>query len=153
MKTIDEKDLSRYEFIVEKFDLGEDDLATTPISIENFLSSIEIFGLPKTLVISGLPELIARKEDVPDFIAFWKLYDENCLNPRKVLEVMDSSEEMVLNHYQTVDTFYKEQIFERYTRGEEYEIEFGPERIIKVEESLEKSDKVFRIGKTVYFLW
>lgn len=37
MKTIDEKDLSRYESIVENFDFGEDDLPTTPVSIENFL--------------------------------------------------------------------------------------------------------------------
>jgi len=148
MKTIDEKDLSRYKSIVEKFDLGEDDLPTTPVSIENFLLGIEIFGLSKALLVFGVPELIARKENVPNFIAFWKLYDENCLNPRKVLEVMDNSEEMVLNNH---PEFYRDQIFEKYLRRE-YGLEFGPESIGEAEESFEKSYKVFRIGKTVYFL-
>ena len=152
MKTIDEKDLLRYRSIVENFDFGEDYLATTPISIENFLSSIEIFGLPKALVISGVPELIARREDVPTFIAFWKLYDEDCLNPRKILEEMDKSEVMVLNNY---PEFHRDEIFGRYLRREsgiDFRFPFYKENLRKQEKEFEKSDKVFRIGKTVYFL-
>lgn len=153
MKTIDEKDLSRYESIVENFDFGEDDLATTPISIENFLSSIEIFGLSKTLVISGVPELIARKKEVPNFIAFWKLYDEDCLNPRKILEEMDKSDQMTLNYS---PEFHRDQIFGEYLRREygiDYSFPFYKEKLREQEKKFEKSDKVFRIGKTVYFLW
>ena len=153
MKTIDEKDLSRYESIVENFDFGEDDLATTPISIENFISSIEIFGLSKTLVISGIPELIARKKDVPNFISFWKLYDEDCFNPRKILEEMDKSDQITL-HYSP--EFHRDEIFGEYLRREsgiDFSFPFCKENLRKQEKEFEKSNKVFRIGKTVYFLW
>ena len=153
MKTIDEKDLSRYRSIVENFDFGEDNLPTTPISIENFLSSIEIFGLSRALVISGVPELIARKEDVPNFIAFWKLYDEGCLNPRKILEKMDNSDEITL-HYSP--EFHRDEIFGEYLRREsgiDFQFPFYKGNLRKQEKEFEKSNKVFRIGKTVYFLW
>ena len=153
MKTIDETDLSRYESIVENFDFGEDDLPTTPVSIENFLLGIEIFGLSKALLIFGVPELMARKEDVPNFIAFWKLYDENCLNPRKILEEMDKSDQITL-HYSP--EFHRDQIFGEYLRREyriDYSFPFYKENLRKQEKEFEKSNKVFRIGKTVYFLW